>query len=294
VRLALIVGPVVLVYALSVGNRDARAAAVSQYDVVLVHGFPETWFMWRKILPDLAKHYTVIAADSRGSGRSDAPATGYDKATLAADLHGLLAHLGLNHDIRLVGHDIGTMIAYAYAAAYPSDVDTLVLSEAPIPDQSIYSFPALTPHGPGVWNFGFFSLTNGLPEQLIRGRESLWVDRFTDSIEVQKDGVGADDVREFASYLRDPDHLRASFDYFRAFPQDVADNAVNITTKLTMPVLALGARYSLADLVATQVRRYATNVTGAVVEDSGHWIYEERPACTTALLLDFLDDGSLS
>jgi pimeloyl-ACP methyl ester carboxylesterase len=262
--------------------------------LVLVHGYPETWFMWRKILPALAEHYTVIAPDNRGSGGSDAPATGYDKATLADDLHGLLTQLGLDRDIRLVGHDIGTMIAYAYAAAHPADVDTLVLSEAPIPDPVIYTFSSLTPHGPGLWNFGFFSLTNGLPEQMITGREALWVERFTDTLEFHKDGVGPAEVREFARHLRDPAHLRASFEYFRALPQDVAANAVNIKTPLAMPVLAIGARGSLAELEATQVRRYATDVTGTVVEDSGHWIYEERPAYTAELLLDFLDDGSLS
>jgi len=262
--------------------------------LVLLHGYPETWFMWRKVLPALAEHFTVIAPDNRGSGNSDAPATGYDKQTLAADVHGVLAKLGLNHDIRLVGHDIGTMIAYAYAAAYPSEVTKLVLSEAPIPDPIIYTFSSLTPHGPGLWNFGFFSLTNEMPEQLVRGREELWVDKFTDTLEVRKDGVGPIEVKEFAKYLRDPAHLRASFAYFRAFPQDVAANAENIKTKLTMPVLAIGASASLGELEATQVRHYATNVTGAVVADSGHWIYEERPAYTTALLLDFLDNGSLS
>ncbi|MEU7870283.1 alpha/beta hydrolase [Dactylosporangium sp. NPDC049140] len=142
--------------------------------LVLVHGFPQTWYEWRGILPELAKHYTVIAPDLRGAGRSDAPAGGYDKKTMAADIHGLLVQLGLNRDIRLVGHDIGTMVAYAYAAAHPDEVTKLVLSEAPIPDEGLYNFPALTKQGPGVWNFGFFSLTNGLPEQLVDGREESW------------------------------------------------------------------------------------------------------------------------
>jgi pimeloyl-ACP methyl ester carboxylesterase len=262
--------------------------------LVLLHGFPETWYMWRKVLPALAEHYTVIAPDSRGSGLSDAPATGYDKHTLATDLHGLLTELGLSHHIRLVGHDIGTMIAYAYAATYPADVEDLVLSEAPIPDTDIYKAPSLTADGPGAWHFGFFSLANGLPEAMVSGHEAEWVDGFTDWLEVQKDGVGPTEIREFSRYLRDPAHLRASFAYFRAFPQDIDANAVNIQSKLTMPVLAIGASGSLGASEAIKVREYATNVTEAVIPNSGHWIYEEQPAYTTKLLLDFLDNGSLS
>lgn len=256
--------------------------------LVLLHGYPQTWYTWRQLLPELAKHYTVIAPDLRGAGGSDAPAGGYDKKTMAGDIHGLLTQLGLDHDIRLVGHDIGTMVAYAYAAAHPGDVTKLVLSEAPIPDESLYKFPSLTPQGPGFWNFGYFSNTNGLPEQMVKGREELWVDRFTDSLEVQKDGVGETEVREYARYLRDAAHLRASFEWFRAFPQDVKDNAEYAKTKLAMPILAIGARGSLGDFVPTQVRQYGTNVTADVIEDSGHWIYEEQPKQVTERLLQFL------
>ncbi|WP_250033738.1 alpha/beta fold hydrolase [Paractinoplanes maris] len=256
--------------------------------LMLVHGYPQTWYEWRDQLPELAKHYTVIAPDLRGAGRSDAPAGGYDKKTMAADLHGLLVKLGLNKGIRLVGHDIGTMVAYAYAAAYRKEVTKLVLSEAPIPDSSIYTFPALNPRGASVWNFGFFSLTNGLPEKLVDGRERLWVDGFIDQLEIQKGGVDDRSVREFASYLRDDAHLAASFAWFRAFPRDVKDNAVNKRTKLTMPVLAVGASGSLGKSLETQVGQYATNVTGKVIADSGHWIYEEHPQQMTRVLLTFL------
>ncbi|RZU72747.1 pimeloyl-ACP methyl ester carboxylesterase [Micromonospora kangleipakensis] len=256
--------------------------------LVLLHGYPQCWHMWRHLLPELGRSFEVVAPDLRGFGDSDTPAGGYDKKTVAADLHGLLTGLGLTGDIRLVGHDLGTMVAYAYAAAHPDVVSRLVLTEAPIPDESIYAFPALTAAGPAVWNFGFFSLTNGLPEQLITGRETLWVDRFTDSIMVNKGSIGPDDVEEYARHLREPDHLRASFDWFRAFGQDVADNAAYRSTKLPMPVLAVGARASLGEQVAAQVRGYADTVTGEVVEDCGHWLFEERPAELAALLLPFL------
>jgi pimeloyl-ACP methyl ester carboxylesterase len=256
--------------------------------LVLLHGYPQTWYTWREVLPELAKHYTVIAPDLRGAGKSDAPAGGYDKKTLAADVYGLLSKLGLQHDIRIVGHDIGTMVSYAYAAAHPGDVTKLVLSEAPIPDQNLYTFPSLTPKGAGFWNFGYFNVTNGLPESMVNGREELWVKGFVDSLEVQKDGVSNKQVREYARFLRDDAHLRASFEWFRAFPKDVADNAKYIKKKLPMPVLAIGAAGSLGDFVPTQVRKYATHVTGAVIANSGHWIFEEQPAELTKRVLKFL------
>ncbi len=255
--------------------------------LVLIHGYPETWYEWHEIMPELARHYTVIAPDLRGAGKSDAPAGGYDKKTMAADLHGLLVKLGLNRDIRLVGHDIGTMVAYAYAAAHPTEVRQLVLSEAPIPDSNLYAFPAMPKTGTGGWQFGFFTLRNGLPEQTVNGREEQWVQGFTDQLEVVKDGVGPEDVKVFAKYLQDDAHLRASFEWFRAFPTDIADNAVNQRTPLPMPVLAVDADHSLNGFLETQVPQYATNVTYAKIAGSGHWIYEEHPQEMTQRLLAF-------
>jgi pimeloyl-ACP methyl ester carboxylesterase len=260
--------------------------------LVLLHGYPQTWYEWHGILPALAEHYTVIAPSLPGAGRSDAPAAGYDKKSMAAAIHTMLVKTGHDRDIRLVGHDIGTMVAYSYAAANPRDVVKLVLSEAPIPDPSVYQFPSLTAQGPGVWNFGFFSLTNGLPEEVVAGREEQWVGKFIDSIEVHKGAVTPGDIAVFADALKDPAHLAASFKWFRAFPQDIKDDAVYQQTPLTMPVLAIGASGSLRGLVADQVRQYATNVTGIVVPDSGHWIYEEHPAEMTQILLDFLKSKS--
>ncbi|MEV5388346.1 alpha/beta hydrolase [Streptomyces sp. NPDC052721] len=256
--------------------------------LVLVHGYPQTWYEWHKVLPELSKHYHVIAPDLRGAGGSDAPATGYDKKSMAADIHGLLQKLGRTDDIFLVGHDIGTMVAYAYAAAYPGEVSKLVLTEAPIPDKVIYSYPALTPQGPGFWNFGFFNVTNGLPEQTVNGRETQWVESFSDMLEYNKNGITPRDAAIYGHYLKDDAHLRASFEWFRTLHQDVADNAVNAKTKLNMPVLALGAQYSLGQSVPDQVGRYATHVTGGVVAGSGHWLWEEKPAEMTRRLLDFL------
>jgi pimeloyl-ACP methyl ester carboxylesterase len=260
--------------------------------LVLLHGYPQTWYEWRHVMPALAQHYTVVAPSLRGAGASDAPPAGYDKKTLANDIHGLLTQIGLDKDIRLVGHDIGTMVAYAYAAAHRTDVTKLVLSEAPIPDPSIYSFPSLTPQGPGAWHFGFFNLANGFPEELIAGKEDVWVAKFIDAIEVVKGSVTPQDVSVYARYLSDPAHLRGNLGWFRALPQDMTDTAESQKTKLAMPVLAIGAQGSLGEFVPTQVAKYASNVTPKVIPHSGHWIYEEQPDEMVRVLLEFLGQPS--
>lgn len=256
--------------------------------LVLIHGYPQTWYEWHGIMPALAEHYTVIAPDLPGAGQSDAPPSGYDKKTMAGDLHALLASLGKDGDVRIVGHDIGTMVAYSYAARYPASVKKLVLSEAPIPDDSIYTIPSLTKQGPGVWNFGFFNLTDGLPEAMIKGREVAWTAGFIGGFEGVPGAVTPADIRVFAHYLRDPAHMEASLAWFRTFPQDIRDDDQFRQTPLPMPVLAIGASGSLGPNEGKQAQEYATDVTPVTVADSGHWIYEEHPEEMTAMLLGFL------
>ncbi|MBT0768619.1 alpha/beta hydrolase [Kineosporia sp. J2-2] len=260
--------------------------------LVLLHGYPQTSREWFGVMPELAKHYTVIAPDLRGAGGSSAPEGGYDKVTMAADVHALLVKLGRGDDIDLVGHDIGTMVAYAYAATYRTSVKHLALTEAPIPDDTVYTYPSLTEDGPGFWNFGFFSLENGLPENTIDGHEETWVAGFMDWLTVNKEAVTRQDTDAYAAALHDDAHLRASFEWFRAFPADNQDVERLGRRKLTVPVLAVGAESSLGEAVAEQARHYAKHVKKAVIEDSGHWIWEEQPAAATSLLLDFLDGDS--
>jgi pimeloyl-ACP methyl ester carboxylesterase len=255
--------------------------------LVLLHGYPQTWYMWRKVMPALAEQFTVIAPDLRGSGGSEAPTGGYDKATLAEDVHQLLAELGLTENVSLVGHDIGTLVAYAYAAAHRDSTRRLVLMEAPMADERIYQFPSITPQGPGLWNFGFFVLSNGLPEQMLAEREDTWVAGFVDWLEVVKGAVGKQAIAEYAAHLRVPGHTPATFKYFRTMDTDVADNARHRDTPLSMPVLAIGAEAVLGKVVADQVSSYATDVTSQLVP-SGHWIAEEIPDHLTASLLAFL------
>jgi pimeloyl-ACP methyl ester carboxylesterase len=257
--------------------------------LVLLHGYPQTWYMWRKVLPALAAHFTVIAPDLRGAGGSDAPADGYGKSVMAEDVHQLLVGLDLADEVSVVGHDIGTMVAYAYAAAHRDSTSRLVLIDSPLADESLYEFPSLTAQGPGLWNFGFFTLRNGLPERMVAGREDIWVDGFVDWLEVVKGGVDEQAIAEYAAQLRQPGHTRASFEYFRAMHDDVADTTHHRNTPLSIPVLAIGAEGTFGQMVHDQVVGYATDVTGHIAP-TGHWVAEEDPAYLTERLLTFLTD----
>jgi pimeloyl-ACP methyl ester carboxylesterase len=258
--------------------------------LVLLHGYPQTWYMWRKVMPALAGQYTVIAPDLRGSGGSDAPATGYDKATLAEDIHQLLLATGHAGQVNVVGHDIGAILSYSYAAAYPDSVRRLAVIEGPRVDESVYQGPSLTPDGPGLWNFGFFMLDNGLPERIVSGREDTWIAGFVDWLEVVKGGVDPDAIAEYTAHLRKDGHLTASYDYFRAFHRDVEDTIRSRETgktPLSMPVLAIGGEGALGQAVVDLAQRYASDVTGHVLP-CGHWIPEEMPEFLLKHLLPFL------
>ncbi|GHO96447.1 dehalogenase [Reticulibacter mediterranei] len=276
-------------FAMTNGIRMHYVSGGKGQPLVLLHGFPETWYTWHKVLPDLAKHYRVIAPDMRGAGQTDAPQTGYDKATMARDIHGLVSQLSLG-PINLVGHDIGLMVAYAYAALYPSNVTHLALLEAPIPDESIYTLPALSAKGPGVWWFGFFS-TPQMPEKLIQGREATFLTQFfQNSVPVQVQGsITQEEIALYAHYWQDPARLHAYISYFSSFHTDAEQVKSYGKKKLQMPVLALGADHSLDTAVLTQVQNYATNVTGGVIANSGHWIPEEHPQELVNQLLAFFN-----
>ena len=254
--------------------------------LVLLHGWGSTWYMWRKVMPVLAERYTVIAPDLPGLGDSAIPEGGFDKATTAERIRTLVRELGYG-EISLVGHDIGLMVAYAYAAAYPEEVRRLALVEAPIPDASIYTFPAVTAEGFGAWNFGFFSFPE-MPETIIEGQEQYFLEQFVRALTVNQDAFTDADFAEYARTYAQPGKLGASFDYFRAFPEDVVQNEVYAQTPLPMPVLALGGEGGVGGFVPQQVETYASDVEGGVIEGSGHWIPEEAPEAFAAQLLTFL------
>jgi pimeloyl-ACP methyl ester carboxylesterase len=255
--------------------------------VVLLHGWPATWYEWHAVMPALARRHTVIAPDLPGLGDSAAPACCYTKKAAAAAIHALARGLGYAR-IDLVGHDIGTMVAYAYAAAHPSEVRRLVLMDAPIPGPSFYQLPVITPQGPSLaWHFGFNAVPD-LPEQVVAGRERAYLSYFYTHLAYVPGAIAPDEVDEYVRHYAVPASLRAGFEYYRAFPRDVADNATYARTKLTMPVLALGGDHSAGTEELAFVRPLAVHVSGGAVPNCGHWIPEEQPADLARRLLAFL------
>lgn len=258
--------------------------------LVLLAGYPQTWYAWDDILPELAKHYTVIAPDLPGSGGSSTPkgVAPYTKKAMAGDVYNLVNKLGLSQNVRVVGHDIGTMVAYSYAAAHPTEVTKLVMSEAPLPDRNIADNPSLTLNGPGLWWFGLFNEKDGLATDMMKGKAKIWVTESMPTVEVVKGALTKCDLAVYTHNLEQAGHMQATINWFAAFPEDIKNDDAYAKTKLPMPVMAIGASNSLGATIPNQVKEYATNVTPVIFPDSGHWIYEEHPAESTALLLKFL------
>ena len=253
--------------------------------LVLLHGWPQSWYEWRGVMPELARHYGVIAPDLRGLGDSGKPAGGYDKMTIAADIAALLDSLG--HDrIRLVGHDWGAGVAYAFAARYPLRVSHLAILEMVLPGIPL---PGVSDNALGqYWHMGFHGVRD-LPEALVQGRERLYISWFFRNFASNPAAIPPADVDEYARCVTIPGALRAGFEYYRAIAQDAADFAAAAKTPLTMPVLALGGDASIGDLVKLSMEQVADQVTGGSLPGCGHWIPEEQPRGLLDRLLPFLD-----
>ncbi len=256
--------------------------------VVLLHGWPETWYEWHKVMPALAKNYTVIAPDLRGLGDSSKPPTGYDGKTIAEDIHQLVTQLGFK-TIYLVGHDIGTQVAYSYAAAHPTDVDKLAVMELPIPG---FTPPKLEGK---IWWF-IFHQTPGVPELLVEGKEKEYLSWFYHNLAYNPAAITQADIDEYVNHYSAPDGMRAGFEYYRAFPEDAAQNMNYSKTNLTMPVLAMGSGYLpvfggniTMQSVVYGMKMLAQNVTGITVPNSGHWIPEENPKFVIEQLTKFFN-----
>jgi pimeloyl-ACP methyl ester carboxylesterase len=250
--------------------------------VLLIHGYAENSDSWAPLARDLMKDHTVIVPDLRGIRRSSKPAAGYDKKTQAGDMRAVVTTLGYDRT-PVVAHDVGNMVAYAYAATYPAKVERLVVMDAPIPGIEPWSEIL---QNPGVWHFNFHGPD---AERLVDGRERIYFDRIWNDF--TGDPSKPDEAtREFftATYAQ-PGGMRAGFAQFAAFSQDTKDDKIFELTKLTMPVLAVGGEKSFGPLQAVIMRHVATNVQEAVVAGSGHWLMEERPTETVALIRGFLD-----
>lgn len=250
--------------------------------VVLVHGYAENSDSWAPLAQDLMRDHTVVVPDLRGIGHSSRPATGYDKKLQAQELRYVLTTLGYDRT-DVVAHDIGNMVAYAYAAQFPDKTLTLTVMDAPIPGIGPWNDVLLTP---GVWHFNFHGPD---AEKLVAGRERIYFDRIWNDFSAPPHSQPDEATRSFftASYLG-PNGMRSGFAQFAAFSQDAKDNAVFNQTKLTMPVLAVGGAASFGAFQATIMRACATNVQEAVVPNSGHWLMEEQPAYTVTLVRKFL------
>jgi pimeloyl-ACP methyl ester carboxylesterase len=242
--------------------------------VVLLHGWPQTWFEWRRIIPALARSYTVIAPDMRGLGDSSRPVTGYDKRTVAHDIYQLVHKLGFQQ-VYLVGHDWGGPVAYAYACAHSAEVRKLVILDVTIPGEAWEKFPQITRRS-GIWHLAFHSVRD-LPEALVVGRERTYLSWFYRSLIYNPSAITEEDIDEYERCYAAPGAMRAGFEYYRAIFTDIDQNKENAKVKLKMPVLALGGERGFRNAPLHSMRELAENVRGGLVERAGHWIAEERP-----------------
>jgi pimeloyl-ACP methyl ester carboxylesterase len=250
--------------------------------LILLHGYAETSRMWRPIIPLMAERFRVIAPDLPGIGDSAIPASGLDMKTSAIRVHDLVRSLGVEK-ARVVGHDIGLMVAYAYAAQFPAETDKLVVMDAFLPGvagwEAIYN-------NPGIWHFRFNGPT---PEALVRGRERIYFEHFWNNFAADKTrSIPEADRKAYAAAYARAGRMRAGWAYFVSFLEAAKDFAQLAQTRLTMPVLAIGGEKSLGEPLAQQMKLVASDVTAVVLKDTGHWVLEERPKETTDALAKFL------
>jgi pimeloyl-ACP methyl ester carboxylesterase len=272
-----------------VDTGEVRLHAVTGGDgppLLLVHGWPQTWYAWRMLMPALAGDFSVVAVDQRGIGLSGKPTGGYDTATLASDLVALMDALG-HQRFALYGTDVGMPIAYALAADHRDRVDRLAVSEAPLP--GISPSPPLflpPPLNAKLWHLAFNQLPK-INEQLVTGREDIFFGaEFDASAGTNKLPDYA--VRYYIDTLKDPDHLRGSFEFYRAIPTTIAQNQKRKERRLTLPVLAIGGAESSGEGVGNTMKLAADDVQAVVLADSGHWVAEQAPEQLLAALTAFL------
>jgi pimeloyl-ACP methyl ester carboxylesterase len=250
--------------------------------LLLIHGYAENSDSWAPLAADLMRDHTVVVPDLRGIGRSSKTESGYDKKTQAQDMRAVVTALGYDKTV-VVAHDIGNMVAYAYAATYPDKVERLVVMDAPIPGIGPWDEIRLNP---GVWHFNFHGPD---AERLVAGRERIYFDRIWNDFTGNPAEPDETTRNFFAATYAVPSGMRAGFAQFTAFSQDAKDNKIFAQTKLTMPVLAVGGEKSFGPLQAVIMRDVATNVQEAVVPGAGHWLMEEKPAYTVNLIRTFVD-----
>jgi pimeloyl-ACP methyl ester carboxylesterase len=250
--------------------------------VILLHGYTQTSRMWRPLIPRLADKFTVIAPDLPGIGESDIPKDGLDMKTAAIRMQALAKSLGITKS-RVVGHDIGLMVAYAYAAQFPAEVEKLVVMDAFLPGVPGWE---LAYNNPDFWHFRFHGAT---PEALVQGREKTYFAYFWNDLAADKNHSLSESDRALyvAAYSR-PGRMRAGWAYFASWPDTAKDFAQMAQTQLTMPVLSIAGEKASAAILGPQMKRVATDVKVIDLEGTGHWLMEERPKETMDALAAFL------
>ncbi len=250
--------------------------------VLLLHGYAETARMWKPLAKALAPNFTVIAADLPGIGDSSIPKSGIDMKSSAERIHAAVKSLGFAK-VRVVGHDIGLMVAYAYAAMYPQEVERLVLMDAFVPGvagwEAIYN-------NPDIWHFRFYGAT---PEALVKGRERVFFEHFWNDFAADKNhSIPEAERRAYTQAYARPGRMAAGFAYFKVFPQTAAEFAELAKTKLPMPLMTIGGEKSLGEALGAQAKLISADPTVIVLKKAGHWILEEKPDETIAALTKFL------
>lgn len=251
--------------------------------VVLLHGFAQTSHMWRPLIKELERTHTVIAPDLRGTGDSAAPAEGYTKANMAKDIHELVMSLG-HKKIEIVGHDIGLMVAYAYAAQYPDEVSKIVLMDAFLPGVGDWKSVWLMRD---LWHFHFYGET---PLALVTGRERIYLEHFWNDFAADRHhSVPEADRVLYAKAFAKPNHVQAGFHYFKAFEQDAQDFAAFAKTQLSVPMLVLTGEKASGQTLIDQAKLVDSNVEGIIMPGAGHWLMEEAPQRVIPALVQFLN-----
>jgi len=251
--------------------------------VILLHGYAQNSHMWRPLMVELAKTRLVIAPDLRGFGQSSKPNGGYDKKTMAQDIHALALSLGFKQ-ASVVGHDIGLMVAYAYAAQYPTEVNRIVLMDAFLPGVGDWTTVWLLRD---LWHFHFYGVT---PLKLVSGRERIYFEHFWNDFAADPaHSIPEADRRFYARAYAQPGAMRAGFEVFRAFEQDAKDFAELAQNKLTIPMLVLTGEKASGNFLIEQARLVDSKVEGVVIKGSGHWLMEEAPRQVIPQLVAFIN-----
>jgi len=251
--------------------------------VILLHGYTQTGHMWVPLMERIADNRVVIAPDLPGAGTSSMPASGYEKKMLAQDIHAMVQQLGY-HKVKIVGHDIGMMVTYAYAAQYPDEVDTVTLMESFLPGVGDWQKVWLLRD---KWHYNFYGET---PLKLVQGRERIYFEHFWNDFAADPNRSVSDADRElYTRAYSQPGRMRSGFEYFHAFTQDAQDFSVFAKKPLTMPMLVLTGEKASGKFLVDQARLVDTDVRAIVVKGSGHWLLSEAPNQTIPPIVDFVN-----